>query len=51
MKIKIDGMACNHCVQSVKDTLSKIEGVKSVSVSLECGYAEIDTDIKDTKIL
>ena len=42
--IQIEGMMCNHCVKHVTDALSKIEGVKSVDVSLEKKSATIKCD-------
>ena len=42
MKLKIDGMTCSHCVESVTDALSKVPGVeKVVAVSLERKEAEV----------
>lgn len=38
--IKIDGMGCDRCVQSVTSALSEIEGVEVVKV--EIGSAEIN---------
>ncbi|MBO5978467.1 MAG: cation transporter, partial [Bacteroidales bacterium] len=32
---EIEGMRCNHCRSNLEEALSKIDGVKSVSVSLE----------------
>ena len=39
--IKIDGMTCNHCKMAVEKALAGIEGIKSFTVSLEEGSAEI----------
>jgi len=39
--IFIEGMSCGHCSKRVEDTLKSIDGVKSVSVSLEDKKAEI----------
>ena len=33
--IKVDGMTCMGCVNSVKNALEKIPGVRSADVSLE----------------
>lgn len=41
MKIKIDGMSCNHCKMTVEKTLSKIKGIESFSVDLVKGEAII----------
>lgn len=38
--IKIEGMGCGHCVASVKEELSKLDGVKILDV--EVGSATID---------
>lgn len=35
IKVKIDGMSCNHCVMAVTNALKEIDTVESVSVSLE----------------
>ena len=35
----VDGMTCSHCVMSVTEELSSIDGVDSVSVDLNVGGA------------
>ncbi len=40
--LKIKGMTCNHCVQSVTKALQSVAGVRSVNVSLERGRAEVE---------
>jgi copper chaperone len=36
IKLKIEGMTCNHCVKSVSEALAKVPGVnKVVDVSLD----------------
>jgi copper chaperone CopZ len=42
VEIEVAGMSCNHCVQSVKNALEKIAGVKQVEVNLERGLATVD---------
>ncbi len=37
--IKIDGMACEHCVKSVNDTLSQIKDLEILNVKI--GEAEV----------
>lgn len=51
-KILIEGMSCGHCVNHVKEALSELNGVKSVSVDLagKTAVIEADTDIKDEDI-
>ncbi|HYA15036.1 MAG TPA: cation transporter [Syntrophales bacterium] len=40
--IKIKGMSCNHCVMAVTKALSKIEGIKDVTVDLKKREATFD---------
>jgi copper chaperone CopZ len=40
-EIKVDGMTCNGCVNKVKTTLEKADGVKSAEVSLENNNAVV----------
>ncbi len=40
--LKVKGMTCQHCVQSVTKALQSVAGVRSVSVSLERGRAEVE---------
>ena len=42
--IKIEGMTCMGCVNSVKNVLEKVRGVDSVEVSLEKKQATIHYD-------
>ncbi|MFN3598634.1 MAG: heavy-metal-associated domain-containing protein [Aquificaceae bacterium] len=39
--IKIEGMTCMHCVETVKRALYSLEGVSYVEVSLEEGKAKV----------
>ena len=39
--IFIEGMSCGHCSKRVEDALKSVNGVKSVSVSLEEKKADI----------
>ena len=40
--IIIDGMTCNHCVDSITKTLNKINGVKVMNINLDSKKAEIN---------
>lgn len=42
--IKVSGMTCNNCVESVKSALMKVDGVKSAKVSLKEGKAVVEFD-------
>jgi copper chaperone len=46
--VKIAGMSCGHCVKSVNNIISDIQGVISVDVSLEQGKAVIEFDENST---
>ena len=46
--IKIDGMTCNNCVKSVHNVVSKLDGVQTISVSLEQQQATATFD--DSKV-
>ena len=41
VKIKIDGMMCNHCRMHAEKALAAVEGVASVAVTLEDGMAVV----------
>jgi len=43
-KLKINGMNCMHCVNTVKNAIKSVHGVKNVRVSLEKNEAEFDAD-------
>ena len=43
--LHIEGMGCQHCVDSVTKILSETNGVTSVSVELENNQAIIETTI------
>lgn len=39
----VDGMTCSHCVSSVTEELTAVEGVQRVSVDLRAGAASVVT--------
>ena len=39
--LKVSGMTCGHCKQSVNDALSNLEGVQSVEVNLDSGNVDV----------
>lgn len=45
-KVKIKGMNCSHCAETVKKAIESVSGVKKVNVSLEKNEAEFETDEK-----
>jgi len=53
VKLRITGMTCPHCAQTVKKSLESIEGVIEVKVYFPRGYAEVKTeeDVKVEKLI
>lgn len=43
IRIKIQGMSCQHCVQAVTNALSDMDGITNVKVSLENNEAVFDS--------
>ena len=42
--IKVGGMTCGGCVDTITKALKAVEGVRQVSVSLESGEASVEFD-------
>ncbi|MCM3161255.1 MULTISPECIES: copper chaperone CopZ [Metabacillus] len=42
--IKVEGMSCQHCVNSIEGSVGKLEGVSTVKVDLDRGTVNIDFD-------
>jgi copper chaperone CopZ len=40
-QVTVGGMTCNHCVMSVTEEVSEIEGVASVEVELASGLVTV----------
>ena len=52
IKLKVDGMGCDHCVRAVNDALAAVEGVeKVVEVSLERGEAIVEGEPEISALL
>ena len=43
MKIKINGMTCEHCKRTVEKFISQIKGVQKVKVNLDKGLTDIES--------
>lgn len=50
IRVSVEGMSCEHCVRSVQEALESLEGIASVSVSLEDGAALIEGQVSDDAI-
>ena len=48
----VNGMTCGHCVASVTDEVSKIDGVTAVDVDLASGQVTVESDapLEDTAV-
>ena len=47
--LKVEGMTCQHCVQTVTETVGKMAGVEKVDVSLEQKEVTINFDELQTQ--
>ena len=48
--LKVEGMTCEHCVQTVTEAVSKMSGVEKVDVSLEQKEVTVDFDESQTEM-
>ncbi len=48
----VNGMTCGHCVASVTDEVSKLDGVSAVDVDLASGQVTVESDqpLDDTAV-
>jgi copper chaperone CopZ len=46
MTLKVEGMTCHSCEQSIQDSVSKVPGVKSCKADHAAGTVTIETDGK-----
>ena len=52
IKLKVDGMSCDHCVRAVSNALAGVAGVEAVvEVSLERGEAIVDGEPEISALL
>lgn len=42
--LKVNGMMCMHCVQSVKDALEQQEGIENIEIALQEKLVSFDAD-------
>lgn len=48
--VNISGMTCSHCVASVTEELSELDGVENVSVNLDKGGISTATITSSTEL-
>lgn len=49
-KLKVTGMSCENCVQSVTKTLRGVDGVHDVAVDLATGMTDVDFEETKTDV-
>ena len=42
LNLRIDGMSCNHCVNSIKSSLEKLPNINTIQIDLSTKLAIID---------
>jgi copper chaperone len=42
--LKINGMTCDHCVETIKGALNKIIGLNFIEISLEKSQVKVEFD-------
>lgn len=45
--LNVEGMSCDHCVQTITKAVMDVQGVKEVSVNLEGKQVSVDYDERD----
>ena len=48
--LKVDGMTCQHCVQTITDALEKIAGTNKVAVDLDKKEVQVDYNEEETNL-
>ncbi|MGM0851176.1 MAG: copper chaperone CopZ [Bacillota bacterium] len=48
--LTVEGMSCGHCVKAIESSVAKLDGVKSVQVSLEDKKVEVEFDGSQVKL-
>lgn len=43
--ISVDGMSCQHCVNSVEKALQNLEGIKSIQVNLDSKLVTLEGEV------
>jgi copper chaperone len=48
--LKVDGMTCQHCVQTITDALGEIAGTNKVAVDLDKKKVQVDYNEEETNL-
>ena len=49
--LKVEGMTCQHCVQSITEGLKNISGLNSINVDLDKKLVDVRFDENETSLL
>ena len=49
-ELKVEGMTCGHCAQSVTRALQQLGGVERAQVDLNAGRARVEYDAAQTDV-
>lgn len=48
--LKVQGMSCNHCVNSIEGNVGQLAGVSSVKVDLNAGEVTVEFNNEQTTV-
>lgn len=48
--LKVEGMSCNHCVNSIETSVGELNGVSTVNVNLDQGDVTVEFDETKTSL-
>ena len=48
--LEVNGMTCDHCVQTIKDTLNKIIGLNLIEINLDKSQVKVEFNESQTNI-
>ena len=48
--LKVEGMTCNHCVETITNSLEKLSGVLAVIINLDEKEVKLDYDENSIKL-
>jgi len=48
--LNVQGMSCEHCVDSIERNIGKLDGVESVKVHLDKGKVDVTFDLKEADL-
>ena len=48
--LKVEGMACEHCVRAVKNAAGTLSGVSGITVDLAAGLVTVEYDPAQTPL-